>query len=111
MFGGWNGWSDRTYAFGDIWVLSLPGFRWFKVDDEVTPRAMHDCALVGKRQMLVIGGLDFGVNDSFGWRDPDPWKQGVGLLDLPTMTWSSQYDPDASDYDSPDFVKEWYNSG
>lgn len=61
--------------------------------------------------MLGVGGLNYGVKGTNGWRDPDPWTQGLGILDLPTLTWSSRYDSDASDYDSPDVVKEWYGEG
>ncbi|KAJ4270495.1 hypothetical protein NW762_002182 [Fusarium torreyae] len=109
IYGGWNTWYSKTKSFGDVWVLSLPGFRWFKADNEAPRRAMHGCALAGNRQMLSIGGND-NIQKG-GWRDKDPWKQGIGILDLPSMTWSNEYDADASKYDSPEVVKNWYSGG
>lgn len=70
---------------------------------------MHGCALVGKRQMLSIGGNNWGKDE--GWKDKDPWTQGIGILDLPSLTWSSEYDAEAEDYESPKVVKDWYQSG
>ncbi|KAM0563725.1 hypothetical protein ACHAPJ_001457 [Fusarium lateritium] len=103
IYGGTQNFENKS--FGDVWVLSLPGFRWFKADGEAPRRAMHGCALVGNRQMLSIGGNDLGQQG--GWRDKDPWEQGIGILDLPNMTWSNEYDADASQYDSPEVVRNW----
>ncbi|KAF4502602.1 kelch repeat [Fusarium agapanthi] len=88
IYGGWNTWNDKTKAFGDVWVLSLPAFKWFKAEVDGSKRGMHGCALVGKRQMLSIGGNNWGKDE--GWKDKDPWTQGIGILDLPSLTWSSE---------------------
>ncbi|KAG4273344.1 kelch repeat protein [Fusarium proliferatum] len=109
IYGGWNTWNDKTKAYGDVWVLSLPAFKWFKADVEGPRRGMHGCALVGKRQMLSIGGNNWGKDE--GWKDKDPWTQGIGILDLPGLTWSSDYNAEAEDYESPKVVKDWYQSG
>ncbi|KAF9775284.1 hypothetical protein IL306_006652 [Fusarium sp. DS 682] len=109
IYGGWNMWNDKTKSFGDVWVLTLPAFKWFKADTDAPQRGMHGCALVGKRQMISVGGIKWGKDE--GWRDKDPWTQGIGILDLPSLTWSSEYDADAEDYESPKVVKEWYQSG
>ncbi|KAF5593232.1 kelch repeat [Fusarium subglutinans] len=108
IYGGWNTWNDKTTAFGDVWVLSLPAFKWFKAEVDGPKRGMHGCALVGKRQMLSIGGNNWGKDE--GWKDKDPWTQGIGILDLPSLTWSSEYDAEAEDYESPKVVKDWYQS-
>ncbi|KAF5254883.1 hypothetical protein FANTH_379 [Fusarium anthophilum] len=108
IYGCWNTWNDKTKAFGDVWVLSLPAFKWFKAEVDGPKRGMHGCALVGKRQMLSIGGNNWGKNE--GWKDKDPWTQGIGILDLPSLTWSSEYDAEAADYESPKVVKDWYQS-
>ncbi|KAF5650670.1 kelch repeat [Fusarium sp. NRRL 25303] len=109
IYGGWNTWNDKTKAYGDVWVLSLPAFKWFKADVEGPKRGMHGCALVGKRQMLSIGGNNWGKDE--GWKDKDPWTQGIGILDLPSLTWSSEYDAEAEDYEPPKVVRGWYQSG
>ncbi|KAF3319422.1 hypothetical protein TWF173_000051 [Orbilia oligospora] len=35
LYGGWS--QLRGAAFADVWVLSLPSFRWIKVEDENNP--------------------------------------------------------------------------
>ncbi|KAF5648931.1 kelch repeat [Fusarium sp. NRRL 52700] len=109
IYGGWNTWNDKTKAYGDVWVLSLPAFRWFKAEVDGPKRGLHGCALVGKRQMLSIGGNNWGKDE--GWKDKDPWTQGIGILDLPSLTWSSEYDAEAEDHESPKVVKDWYENG
>lgn len=59
--------------------------------------------------MLSIGGNNWGKDE--GWKDKDPWTQGIGILDLPSLTWSSDYNAEAEDYESPKVVKDWYQSG
>jgi len=42
----------------DAYVLSLPGFFWKRLPDSTAGgRAGHSCAAVGKRQVLVVGGI------------------------------------------------------
>lgn len=92
------------YSVNDVWILSLPGFHWFRVNTQTVSREDHACAAVGQRQMLVVGGW----NRTF---TPDSWEKAVGILDLTELTWTSGYDADALDYDTPDIVKQWYNDG
>ncbi|KAK3504040.1 hypothetical protein B0T13DRAFT_523020 [Neurospora crassa] len=93
--------------YDDIYILSLPGFVWLKTDARsVELRNNHACVVVGKRQMLVVGGL--GKNWSF-W-DQDPFPQGLGIFDLTDLAWSKdgKYDANAEDYRTPTLVEEWY---
>ncbi|KAJ4138378.1 hypothetical protein NW768_002202 [Fusarium equiseti] len=109
IHGGWDYWARPEHAFGDTWVLSIPAFRWFKADAEVSKRGLHDCALIGNSQMISVGGND--RTEDLGWSKKDDWPQGVGVLDLPSMTWSNKYNADDSKYDSPKDVKDWYDNG
>lgn len=68
------------------------------------------CALAGKRQMIVVGGV-LPSQTATGWLSPDPWKQGINVFDLPTLSWKSSYDPDADAYESPQVVQDWYGNG
>ena len=45
-------------AASDTYVLSLPSFRWIKVDNGKTQatRVSHTCHIVRETQMLVVGG-------------------------------------------------------
>lgn len=104
-----------TNVFDDIHILSIPGFVWFKAPVNSTPRVSHTCEIIGRRQLLVIGGLDNA--DELGknyWHDftvPDPLKQGIGVFDMTDMSWKLGYDADADDYQSPQIVKDWYSAG
>ncbi|EGO54068.1 hypothetical protein NEUTE1DRAFT_103541 [Neurospora tetrasperma FGSC 2508] len=108
IYGGENEAPRARYAFyDDIYILSLLGFVWLKIDaHSVEPCNNQDCVVVGKRQMLVVGGL--GKNWST-W-DEDPFPQGLGIFDLTDLVWSKDgnYDADAEDYRTPKFVEEWY---
>jgi len=89
-------------------VLSLPGFVWSKIpSSDGGDRRNHDCVVVGKRQMLSIGGS----NDNAGWAEVDPFPQGLGILDLTALTWGNDYDADAKTYESPKVVQDWYDKG
>ncbi|KAI0850503.1 hypothetical protein F5Y00DRAFT_232389 [Daldinia vernicosa] len=97
----------------DVYVLSLPGFQFFRSDSRGTPRADHGCAVVGKgkRQMLSYGGVDAGPGLHFQNMTSDPWKQGLGIYDMSEMIWTNSYDVDAADYESPAMVRDWYAQG
>lgn len=97
----------------EVYVLSLPGFVFFKGPTDAPPRSDHQCAVIGKgqRQMLSVGGVD-GENRTFtAPTTADPWTYGIGVLDMTELKWTDSYDPDAPDYESPTVVNEWYNAG
>ncbi|KAK4221148.1 kelch repeat-containing protein [Podospora fimiseda] len=113
MYGGLS--QQNWAASEDVYVLSLPGFVFFKASlpsGTSTPRLDHACGLAGKRQMLSIGGTD-ASNPGMPNRlfEPDPWKNGLGIFDLTKMRWTDKYDADAEEYESPDVVKQWYDQG
>ncbi|KAK1958754.1 hypothetical protein LY78DRAFT_725967 [Colletotrichum sublineola] len=103
VFGGTN--TDKRKTYDDVFVLSLPGFVWTQVIyDATNPRRHHSCAVVGRRQMLSVGGVD-GVT---GWSRADPWPQGLGLFDMTDWTWKTEYDADAKVYETPSTIQDWY---
>jgi hypothetical protein len=112
MFGGGrfgSGDANRE-TLGDLWVLSLPAFRWFKADVEVFPRANHACALAGDRQMISVGGLSFAHSRGYSEDYRDPWPNGIGVLDISSLQWQSHYTHDLSGYSTPEVVQAWYNT-
>lgn len=111
LYGGWNAGTGETY--NDTYVLSLPAFRWFRGPDATSPRLGQTCQVVGggKRQMLSVGGSNNNMPTEERWTTADVWKQGLGILDLTELAWSDGYDADAADYEAPQVVKEWYQSG
>lgn len=108
IYGGWT--TDSTTS-DRVYVLSLPGFVFFQASEQATPRAGHACVLVGKRQMLSIGGNVATTKWPDSLLDQDPWSQGLGVMDMPKMSWTSSYDASAADYDSPEIIKDWYSQG
>jgi hypothetical protein len=44
----------------DIWVLTIPGFHWFRIRTDRTRRAIngHGCHVVGK-QLVTVAGMPF----------------------------------------------------
>ncbi|HEY0225400.1 MAG TPA: kelch repeat-containing protein [Mycobacterium sp.] len=110
MFGGYNDLYNATYD--EVYVLSVPGFVWFKANYTAqTPRDHATCAVVGRRQMLSVGGVRSGLAWPAIGADRDPWPQGIGVFDLSALVWKTGYEPDAAPYDSPPAVKAWYNQG
>lgn len=101
QYGGAQHTSNIVYS--DIWVLSIPGFVWFKLDVIGTPRAWHECVIIGS-QLISVGGM----GSTLSFQEADPWTQGLGVLDLTTMAWAESYNPNSTAYDSPQVIKEWY---
>ncbi|KAI2629353.1 hypothetical protein GGS21DRAFT_492277 [Xylaria nigripes] len=111
MYGGISG--QLSGATSEVYVLSLPGFVFFEGPKDAPSRSDHQCAIVGKgqRQMLSQGGIN-GENRTYtGTPTADPWKYGIGVLDMTELRWTDSYNPDAPDYDSPAQVKNWYEAG
>lgn len=98
-------------AYRDVYVLSLPAFRWFRGQDADAPRFFHSCEVVGNRQLLSIGGFNNNDNTSARYSGVDPWKQGLGVFDMTELEWSDGYRADALADESPQVVKDWYNEG
>ncbi|KAI0970181.1 hypothetical protein F4678DRAFT_149283 [Xylaria arbuscula] len=110
----YGGVSDQLRdTSSEVYVLSLPGFVFFEGPTDAPSRSDHQCTIVGKgqRQMLSMGGVD-GENRTYtAPTTADPWIYGIGILDMTELTWTNAYDPNATAYDSPDAVKQWYNDG
>lgn len=61
--------------------------------------------------MLSVGGIDIDLSFPEVFFDPDPWKNGLSVLDLTTLTWGARYDAKARPYESPKVVRQWYAKG
>ena len=60
--------------------------------------------------MISIGGTNLAAQAQ-QYNRADDWSHGLGILDLTAMRWSNVYNAYAPGYDSPEVVKEWYNTG
>ncbi|KAK5189088.1 hypothetical protein LTR92_010941 [Exophiala xenobiotica] len=111
--GSTNGTYDQAHAndtdYLNVYTLSIPAFRWFKstASDQVR-RADHSCQLIGNKQMLVIGGTQ--PSNPSGIAAVEPWPNGLGIFDISNFTWADSYDPEASPYDQPAVVRNYYST-
>lgn len=111
LFGGSN--TAINVSYQDVYVLSIPGFVWMKTSVTTTggPRTTHKCIIAGNRQMIIVGGRNPDLSFSAAYRDADPWTNGINVLDISSLSWNSQFDPDAASYESPSAVSDWYDAG
>ncbi|KAL0466187.1 hypothetical protein QR685DRAFT_547812 [Neurospora intermedia] len=103
-----------TESYDDLYVLSLPGFVWFRVDDRSNGVHSHGtCAVVGNRQLLVIGGQNEKDGWPAIWQSKDPLPLGLGIFDMTTMAWKSNgsYDAETAEYRPAEVIEKWYNDG
>ncbi|MCJ1327770.1 hypothetical protein MMC10_004445 [Thelotrema lepadinum] len=96
--------------FNAVYVLSLPGFVWFKGNDtSAEPRTGHTCEVIGSRQMISIGGINPVLGLDGGLGNTDPWPQGLGIFDMVELEWVNAYNATAAAYVVPLAVQNWYN--
>jgi hypothetical protein len=94
----------------NVYVLSLPAFRWFQTPATTTTRrCSHTCAVIGNRQMISIGGRAPSTLNPLGM-DQDSWKSGVGILDMTIWEWNDHFDAADEPYERADVVKQYYNN-
>ncbi|KAK4198245.1 hypothetical protein QBC40DRAFT_256264 [Triangularia verruculosa] len=101
---------STTKAVGEVYILSLPGFVFFRATPEFSDGATRDkpaCVVAGKRQMITFAGNDGSLGFPDSLLDPDPWTNGLGVFDLTALTWKNGYDAGVARYESPNPVKEW----
>lgn len=106
MFGGSTG-DEEESSRNDMWILSLPSFKWFKVSDPTGApsdipggRTSHTCQIIGNRQMAIIGG----------GRSAEAHKQCLSaslfIFDMSTLSWSSGFDPIQTAYSLPALITD-----
>lgn len=98
-------------SYGDMYALSLPGFRWTRLapDRRAPERRDHACETVGRRQMLSWGGINTG--DGRMWGTKDSFPHGIGIFDMTALQWRDSYDADADAYEPHESIRRWYDEG
>ena len=103
--------------FDEIYVLTLPAFRWFRANHTSTsPRWGHTCHATNTRQMIMIGGTNplnstyFDSNGDLGGEPQDPWEQGIAVLDMTTLKFKNSFQFRADLYEPPYAIQQYYNS-
>ena len=102
--------NSQQASFNVVYVLSLPAFVWFKVNDtSADPRTQHTCNVAGDRQVISFGGFNPTVSYPDYFNDTDPWPQGLGIFDMTDLKWTNNYDAAATSYALPSVMRDWYN--
>ncbi|TGJ83454.1 hypothetical protein E0Z10_g5283 [Xylaria hypoxylon] len=102
IHGGWDQLNRR--AFNDVYVLSVPSFRWIKVEDSNNPdlvgidqpgRNRHKCDMWNETSMIVSGGqLTLGQGDTVLLTDMcNPQYPPIKVLDTSTYIWQTEFNP------------------
>ena len=96
VFGGWG--NSLGGSDGNVYVLSIPSFRWIRVNEDSNRRSRHSCNLLGNHTMLVVGGVQpVGQQvmppDATGCDTTPMFAQGLGMFSLNNHTWITDYDP------------------
>ena len=112
MFGGWApgaGPNDKR-GYNDMWVLSIPSFKWFLVNTGTTgapPKyeAMTCYIVGGGSKMLVYGGR--ARPDYEGKCD----KTSIHVFDMTILMWEEVYDPTDGEYKVPKQIYDVIGGG
>ncbi|KAF2828970.1 hypothetical protein CC86DRAFT_464703 [Ophiobolus disseminans] len=92
MYGGESP-NSGTNAHSDMWVLSVPSFRWVRVSVDSPPRKSLGCAVVGQSYMVTYGGVPSGSTKEEGDNDAcDQDNYGLRLFDMSKLAWTSRYE-------------------
>ena len=92
MYGG--GGTYLGDSFDEVWVLSLPMFRWTKVYDGPLGVFGNTCHLTGKRYMLSVGG----------YREEAVCGTLLWIFDASELKWVDDYSPNEAYYVSVQIV-------
>ena len=108
IYGGWDNNFSATENTDptDVYILTLPAFRWIRVTGSAPPRAGSRCQIVGKRQMLSVGGFD--PTSSAEYTPADPWTYGLGIFDMTDLSWGPHYNANAAPYVRSNAVNNYY---
>ena len=105
----------------DVWVLSVPAFRWISINDtnnqerisdgSVAGRHSHTCTMWRDSQMIVLGGIyarpaATAVGSDRHLSVCDTIYSPLRLLDTSTYSWQSEYSPSGDPYSVPAVVSD-----
>lgn len=103
-YGGYDGIHPLEAFSDEVWVLSLPSFRWTLLNegDDRHARAGHKCFSPYPDQMMAFGGYRSKSGGSITCLDKGP----IVIFNLTSGEWMDSYDPTKySDYGVPDKVQ------
>jgi hypothetical protein len=102
-YGGFDGIDESEPFSDDVWILSVPSFKWMKgySGNSTHGRAGHKCVKPYPDQMFVIGGYPSLGGDTFSCVESGI----VQVFNLSSVTWMTSYDPAVwSNYSVPSMI-------
>ena len=117
----YGGGTDGDTFVDDVWVLSVPAFRWIAINDtnnqerisdgSVAGRTGHTCTMWGDSQMIVLGGIyprpaATVVSSDRNVSVCDTSYSPLRLLDTSIYSWQSEYVPSGRPYSVPAVVSD-----
>lgn len=91
MYGGESSQATPT-AYSDLWILSVPSFRWMRVNVPSEARKSVTCTVVGQKYLMSYGGIRQGWGSEGNGDSCDDDTFGMRLFDMSSLTWTTQYD-------------------
>lgn len=77
-------------------------------------RKQMTCTSTNNRQAIIVGGTNTELSstsiDPQNWESQDPWTKGIAVFDMTGLQYVDQYDAEASLYESPNIIQDYYNS-
>ncbi|TLD20713.1 hypothetical protein PspLS_08448, partial [Pyricularia sp. CBS 133598] len=100
-------------ASSDVWILTVPGLRWFKASETYygNVKTDHACAVIGQGRRHMISVWGGGANWDEDVQGADLWTNGIGVYDMTNLSWLSPYKPNGTAYEKPQVVRDWYAEG
>ncbi|KAF3937428.1 hypothetical protein ABW19_dt0208139 [Dactylella cylindrospora] len=92
MFGGLeDDMASERAGLEEVWVLSIPAFKWTLVDTKNFGRWESKCHLGGRSQAILVGG---DANSNTEKCTPGLFR----VFDLNTLQWTDEYNPNNEEY-------------
>ncbi len=88
IYGGHIPDSFQHEGFDEIFILSLPAFKWLQVKHPASQQQiLHNCHLIGECHLLSVGGILYPGNMS----TIVTFEQKLGLFDISSLNLTEHY--------------------
>ncbi|KAI9791455.1 MAG: hypothetical protein M1835_000311 [Candelina submexicana] len=111
IYGGWS--LDRGKAFTDVYVLTIPSFRWTQISTKndveatlpgITGRKSMTCEIYNGRTMIVVrGDVRMGDTQTNGKSCNNSYPP-IRVLDTTAFEWLDHFTPSRTAYSVPEAV-------
>jgi len=108
VFGGYYGLTITAYD--EVYILTIPGFVWYKGPSTGDGRHYHGCQHVGGGQVLSMGGVNV-TRAGISWSQVDPWSYGLQVFNMKSMSWTTEYNAKPPVYQGMQAARDWYAAG